>query len=200
MALVEVQVKIVNEEKIEAMFKSLGTSINEKLPLLYNAVGPALVTNIRRRIQSQDGGKWQPASKWLRAKSGQSQVLKGAERYVNYRIAAKGLEVLGKGGKWTLTQHHEGFENKLADPSEPRDGHGRVILTIKDAAPLHLYQEFRRRRNGQRVGVKTTFAFVPQKPGHTPARKIWPTQAEAQRIVDPLSSRWLTKLVQEATT
>jgi hypothetical protein len=179
-----ITIAIVNGRETSHVLETLDGYITSQKEPLFRSLGDAIVANVQRRIKSQDGGRWTKASKWLRAKSGQSKVLLGAEKYVRSRVSPRRLEIVGKGGKWTLDMHHQGFENALLDPNEPQDDHGRVILRLRDPRPLGLKAK--------------TFAFVPHRAGHTPARKIWPNHEEADRLIAPLASRWLAMLAKEA--
>jgi hypothetical protein len=84
------------------------------------------------------------------SKTGQSKVLLGAEKYVRSRVSPRRLEIVGKGGKWNLDMHHQGFENALLDPNEPQDDHGRVILRLRDPRPLGLKAKTFRLRSAPR--------------------------------------------------
>lgn len=190
----EVIVSGVAEAK--AFFNAVRERIASELPTLFRSLGDVLVADVKQRIITSDGGAWAPASKWLRAKSGQSKVLLGMEKYVRFRLSRGNLKILGKGGLWTLTQHHEGFVNQLAGASEKFDIDGRVLIPIKDAEPLGLYAEMRRgRMGGQRAQV---FAFVPKRAGRTPARKVWTGGEEAAAMCQPIASRWLERIVEDA--
>lgn len=190
------ELKIVGIDKASEDFLGLSRALTEQQPALFRSLGDALVSDVKRRIMTSDGGAWAPCSKWLKAKSGQSKVLLGAEKFVRAKVTEAGLRVVGKSGKWTLTQHHEGFENDLADNGDKFDAFGRVIIKIKDAAPLALYQEFRQKRDGTKVPRAAVFAFVPKRAGKTPARKIWTGGEEARAIIQPIASRWLNKIVE----
>jgi hypothetical protein len=189
---------LVNGKETQAFLNEVNEAVVTERPSLFRSLGEVLVADVKRRIMTSDDGKWAPASKWLRAKTGQSKVLLGAEKFVRYQFTRDMLHVLGKSGKWTLTQHHEGFENKLVDPSEPRDPYGRVILKIKDGNPLKLYVEMRRKRDGTVTQRTQTFSFIAKKIGRTPARKIWANEQEVIKMATPVSSRWFETLIRKA--
>jgi hypothetical protein len=189
------EIIVKNAEEARAALQAIREKITSELPSLYRTLGDSLVENVKRRMVTSDDGRWAPGSKWLRAKTGQNKVLLGQEKYVRFRIAGGTLKILGKGGKWTLTQHHEGFVNDLAGSGEQFDEHGRVILKIKDGNPLNLYVQMRRSGLGQQSQV---FMFVPKKVGKTPARKIWPTGEETAVIGQPIATRWLERVVAES--
>lgn len=197
------EIQIINGASTEAFFQELNLALDAQRPTLFRSLGDALVANVKRRIITSDEGRWALASKWLRAKTGQQKVLKGVEKYVRFTVSKDILNIVGKGGKWSLTQHHEGFTNQLVGETERRDSHGRVILKIKDGRPLNLYTVIRRNRRSRnpisRVGriEAQEFRFVPHRAGHTPARKIWPTGQESETIVQPIAFKWLEKVVGE---
>lgn len=193
----EIDIEVPNGVEIAAFFEQLSVAIDEQTPALFRSLGDVLVADVKKRIITSNTGTWAPASKWLRAKTGQSKVLLGAEKYVRASITRAALKIVGRSGKWTLTQHHEGFVNKLADPSERRDQHGRVVLKIKDPDAINLYRELRKTREGKVVPRASVFAFIPKKAGITPARQIWPTQDQADALTRPVFSRWLNGLVKQ---
>lgn len=195
---ITIEIKVIGIEKTAAFFSKLPGTLTAQQPALFLSLGEALVQNVKNRIRSSDNGAWAPASKWLRAKTGQSKVLKGTEKYVKMTVTPEALTVGGDAPGWTLSAHHSGFENQPASPAEERDEHGRVIIPLKDPSALNLYTEYRKTRAGKTVPRASVFAFVPLRPGHTPARKIWPTQGETEQIAIPIASRWLQKVVNEA--
>lgn len=193
-----IEVQLRNGVETKDFLRKLEVALREQLPSLFRTLGDTYVADVKHRIISQDDGKWAPASKWLKAKTGQSRVLDGMEKYVKARISATQLAIVSTAIGWSLSMHDQGFENKLVGPRESLDGHGRVELKIKDGRPLNLYVELKRKRDGSTVPRSQTFAFVPKKPGHTPARKIWPTADEAVRLGNPIASRWLNQIVKAA--
>lgn len=196
--MVSVNVELINGQEIEDFFTSLPVQIDLQKAVLFRSLGDALVNDVQERIRTSNRGTWAPASKWLRAKTGQSKVLLGAEKYIRAQITKNALKIIGKSGKWTLTQHHTGFENALRDPSEEVDEHGRVVIKIKDPRVLNLYVEMRRKRDGSATPRASVFAFAPKRAGRTPARQIWPTEAQANAISEPIASRWFAKVIQDA--
>jgi hypothetical protein len=195
-----IEIKLEGFDELLAATGKLPKAISSQLPALFRSLGVALVDNVKSRIISRDGGTWAGASKWARAKTGQNfPTLLGAEKYVRMSVSGTTLKVFGQTGKsWTLTQHHEGFQNELSSADEERDSAGRIVLQIKDPVPLNLYAEYRKKRDGSVVPRASVFCFVPKRAGQTPARRIWPTEAEANEIAQPIGSRWLEKVKQEA--
>lgn len=193
----QLEITFVGLKEAIAAYAGLQEQLETGIPRLMLTLGTALVEDVKTRIIRRDNGSWAPASKWARAKTGYSfPTLLGAEKYVRLSIRSKGAAVVAQTPKeWTLTQHHEGFENKLYNDGEETDEHGRVTLKIKDAGPLNLYQEFKRKTNQP---IATVFKFVPQKPGHTPARKIWPGLSEIEQVAQPVASRWLKQVLSDA--
>lgn len=173
-----------NAETAGQTLEAIAKRISELLPQLFTESGRALVKDVQDRIQSQDHNTWALASKWVNAKKGTTHALKGIERFIFYRLVGdKKLELYGKtDGKWTISQHHEGFENKLADEKE-KVGE-RVRLKIVNPGPLGL-------------SSARDFYFIPKHAGKTPARKIWPTTEDAAKVVYPVGFRWLRRLVLE---
>lgn len=193
-----IEVTLQNGVETKAFLASVDQAIKDGMPSLFRSLGDIYVADVKHRIISQDDGRWAPASKWLRAKSGQGRVLDGMEKYVKARITANRLAIVGTAPGWTLSQHDEGFTNQLESPGEEHDGSGRVVLKIRDGRPLNLYVEMKRKRDGSAVPQSQTFAFVPKKAGRTPARKIWPTADEAISLGNPTASQWFKKIIEAA--
>lgn len=168
-----------NAAAVERTIERLNHEIKWSMPALWRRAGPALVNDVRERIQTQDKGRWEAVSKWVRAKKTVLRPLQGAENFVKWKFSGRGMVVYGDmPSDWTLTQHHEGFTNKENNVKD-----GRVEINVINPGPLGL----------SRPGK---FSWVPKgEPAQTPARKIWPLPAEARAIVLPLASRWLESIV-----
>jgi hypothetical protein len=149
---------------------------------LFGELGEAFVANVRRRIQTQDGGTWAEVSKWVRAKKGVDVPLKNADRFVHWRAdGAKGEVYAETDGNWTLSMHHKGFDNKNSD----MDTDGRIEIDIIDPSPLGL-------------STAGKFSWVAKSaPARTPARKVWPDDREINAITLPIGSKWLERVVTE---
>ncbi len=172
-----------NANAVAGTLDGLSRKIRAQFPMLLDQIGRAFVKDVKDRIKSADHGTWRKPSKWTMAKKGVAKSLIGAENYVFYRVTGMKLTIFDKTpGKWTLTQHEQGFENKLSRPEEMVGE--RVRLVIVDPAPLGLSKP-------------GSFMFVPKRAGITPPRKIWTTPGEAKKITDPIAFRWLSKLVSE---
>lgn len=192
-----IEVTLENGVEAQAFFAKVNEAIRTELPSLFRSLGDVYVADVKRRIVTSDGGSWAPASKWLRAKTGQSKVLLGVEKYIKARISNNKLSIVSTARSFSLSDHDKGFTNAVEGPGEKHDEHGRVVLNIKDGRPLNLYTEMRKRR-GVAAPVSQTFAFIARKAGVTPARKIWPTVPEAISLGQPIGFKWLEALVKQA--
>lgn len=174
-----------NANEVAATIKAILGEINFQKEALFGNSVRALADDAKRRIKSQNNGQWAAVSKWIRAKKDPDRVLEGAEAFVKFRVRDGQGEVYGDTQQdWTLTQHHEGFENKTR-ASEVIDG--KIEIDIVNPGPLGLGSNAR------------TFAWSPNgKIGHTPARQIWADDAQTTKIVLPIASRWLQKVVTDA--
>lgn len=184
--MASVKVELLNGDETVVFFERLSTEFTDKRGPLFRSLGEAYVADTRKRIRTQDSGKWKPVSKWVRAKTGHTVPLQGAGKFVTFRVVQNRVLLEGNTGMgWTLTDHHEGFRNPRSEPDETFDDHGRVVLRIVDPAPLGLKEGTRK------------FAFKPKRMSKTPRRKIWPSQEEAYAIGLPIASRWFNKVVKE---
>lgn len=168
---------ITNAPKVAALFDELNRQITIRRLELFNLLGAAFVKNVQDRISSQDEGRWAQASKWHKAKKGDAaRILEGAGSFVKFKASGERLDVIGETGQdWTLTQHHEGFENEETP--------GRVTIDIVNPSPLGL------------GGGTREFSWIDGATGKTAARKIWPDGGEAYAISQPIASKWLEKVV-----
>lgn len=176
-----------------ATVRAINAALKAHLPELLSEAGNSEGNIVRKRIQSQDEGRWPLASKWVRAKKGTDKALFNAERYVKVKVVTGKVSVYGQTGQdWTLTQHDQGFTNELIGKDDKTDG-GKVVLTIRD--PSALGQGLLNLKRGKVQSSK--FEFTPRRAGITPRRKIWSTDAEVKSRVDPMSSRWARKVISE---
>lgn len=172
-----------NVEAVVETLDQLSKRLKSQLPALLEQLGVALREDVKQRIKSGDDGTWHQPSKWTMAKKGVVKSLVGAENYVFYRVTSGKLTIFAKTpGEWTLTQHEQGFQNKLAREDEKVGEH--VRLRIVNPAPLGL------KKPGD-------FYFVPKRAGVTPPRKIWTTPERALKIATPIAFRWLKKVASE---
>ena len=173
-----------NIDKAVAMLQQLDQDVNFQKSVLFRNIGMDLADDVKRRIASQDDGSWEKLSKWSKAKKDAPQPLFGAGGYVKWRSYTDRVEIYGEMPEdWTLTQHHEGFDNQQGD----LDGDGKIVIDIVNPGPLGLGQN------------ATTFAWSPNgKIGHTPARKIWTGEAEAVTKVNETAFQWLKAVVAKA--
>ena len=172
-----------NAEAAATDLAALATRIREQLPMLMDQLGRVMVKDVQDRIQSGDHNTWEKPSKWTAAKKGIGKALSGSEHFVFWRVEGMRLTIFGKtDGNWTLSQHNDGFENKLSEASEMVGE--RVRIKIVDPAPLGLPKP-------------GDFSWVPKRAGATPPRKIWTTPEDAAKIAYPVAFRWLSKLTSE---
>jgi hypothetical protein len=171
---------ICNASAKAKFFNLLLERLKNELGPFLRALGMAYRRDVQHRISSQDGGRWATASKWTQARTGRQRVLAGAEKFVRTRVTGARMVLYGDtGGDWTLTQHHFGFENK-----QNREIGGRIQINVVDPGPL-----------GLSLGT-AKFSWAPGNSGKTPARRIWPDEAQAELIARPRFEAFLHNLVE----
>lgn len=194
-----ISVELRNGVETKDFLAKVSDAIRTQLPNLFRSLGDAYVNDVTRRIQTQDDGRWAKLSKWGRAKTGQDTPLLGTEKYIKARVSAAGLSIVSTARGFSMSDHDKGFVNKPTSPDDEFDDFGRVVIKVKDGRPLNLYTEMRRnRKSGEQVPRAQVFAFKAGRPGVTPARKIWATTDEAIAIGQPIASRWLQQIVNQA--
>lgn len=148
---------------------------------LMTLLGRAFRDDVRKRINSRDNGSWAPPSKWTRAKKRTNRALSGQAKKVSFTASARKAEVFysgvsSKGKSISLTEHHFG-------KTLPATG-ALISIPIANPRPLSL------------PPGTTKFYFKWNKSSVVPRRKIWPDgPGEANRITDPIASRWLQDTV-----
>jgi hypothetical protein len=149
---------------------------------LLRLVGAAARDDVQARMNSRNRGQWRPSSKWLIAK-GKPHPLAGLANLVKSRVVGNQGQVYAElppstetGAQWSLTQHHKGFEN-----DKPKGN--LVVIPVRVPSALGL-------SDGRK-----SFGFIHRNAGQTPARQIWPTDTQLQKVAEPIASRWLNQLV-----
>lgn len=171
---------ITNAYELSTFFREVAARLSTHNSEMLLEGARALQLNVQNRIK--EGVGWQGPSKWLRAKKNANKALEGAERFVKMRVFSNRAEVYGQtDGEWTLTEHHEGFANKIEGVKDRRDGE-RIVIDIVNPSALRL------KRSGE-------FSWKPRHAGETPPRKIWPDAAEVSALTTPIASRWLRKVI-----
>lgn len=172
-----------NADEVAATAMRLAERLNDKKVLLLAEMGMGLQKDVQERIRTADGGRWQPASKWILAKKNAARALAGAEKYVKWRIRGNRVQIYGDmPGVWKLSQHDKGFTNKAFSRAEMGE-HGRIEINVVNPAPLRL----------SKPGV---FRWVPKRVGVTPARRIWSNDQEMLKVGAPIFSRWMRNVVE----
>lgn len=174
------EIIVENQKKAERFLRNFDREVSRSWLRLFRIIGPKLRQDVKNRIISQNNGSWDPVSKWIRAKKNSRKPLVGVWRYVkNKSITGVGggkLYLLFESpGDWTLTQHHDGFVNKPTG--------NRVTIPIVNPRPL-----------GLKAGTKS-FSFIDRRGSVVPARKAWPSEDEALKIIIPEITPWFRDVV-----
>lgn len=178
-------ITVPNLEKAIGKLEQLNQDIDFQKSVLFRDIGTDLASDVQRRIATQNDGQWEGLSKWSMAKKNAPQPLFGAGEYVKWRSFPDRVEIYGDmPEEWTLTQHHEGFDNQTKG-SEVFDG--KIVIDIVNPGPLGLGSDAQ------------TFAWSPTgRIAHTPARQIWPDEKIATAKVNDISFQWLKAVVAKA--
>lgn len=135
--------------------------------------------DVRDRMNSRDGGNWQAASKWTRAKKNTNRPLAGQARNIVMLFSSPKQALVAYSGvsketgkPISITEHHFG---------KTLNADGRLVeIAVRNPAPLRLPT------GRQKAYFRWTRNSV------VPARKIWPDRpGEANKIAEPLVSRWV---------
>jgi len=167
---------ISNEKQVRDALKRIDKALVAERSTLFNTLGRILQDDVRERMDTRDHGSWAPPSKWILAKKNARSALAGQSRNVRFQtFPDKVVIFFTSPGQWTLSQHHDGF---TVQP----DG-SRVTIPLQNPAPLSLPSSAK------------TFSFISRRPSVVPARKAWPTEAEAVAKIQTPISLWIRKVV-----
>lgn len=165
---------IRNEKAVRDALKRIDKALLAERPALFQTLGRVLVDDIRDRMDTRGHGSWAPPSKWILAKKNARAALAGQSKNVRFQAFPDKLVVFFSSPKqWTLTQHNDGF---TVQP----DG-SRVTIPLQNPSALSL------------PGSAKTFSFISRKPSVVPARRSWPTEAEALAKINVPVSLWIRK-------
>lgn len=150
----------------------------EKTRPLLNKMGRKLRDDARRRIITQDGGKYAPLSKWTRARTGRRKALTTEKKNISFQIVGSTLIIGHTATGWNLSMHELGFTSTRSV--------GRVV-TI----PLRNRKALRDvRDNVLTVTVKNASVIPP--------RRVFANEVEATTIIRPIIHDWIRKIVAKA--
>lgn len=172
--MVAMSIKLVGEARVDAVFKQLRVLVKDHAHKLWMQVGPELRDDIINRIETQDAGRWAPASKWVLAKKNTSKALQGEGIRMQWNGMGPKMKVFSR-AKYQMDDHHQGF-------TVPPSGQ-RVTIQLKNPSALGLPANAK------------AFSFLSKRGSDVPARKIWPTEAEVIGIVHPKVEPWIRGLL-----
>jgi len=142
-------------------------------------VGRALRDDARLRITTQDGGTYAPLSKWTKAKTGRRKALITERKNIQFKLTAGAIQVGHEGSAgWELTSHEKGFTL----PGMPE------TFTLKRPNFLAPGPNLK----GDQVTV------FGKKPSKVPARRVFPTRAEANVILVREAEKWINNILKSS--
>lgn len=148
---------------------------------LWRIIGRELRNEARRNISSQDGGSYEPLSKWTRARTGRRKALVSERKHIHFRFRPARLEVyynMHRG--FTLTQHHKGYTIK------PKNR--KVSIPLRNPGLLN-------NKSWRKAKAAT---FVDRKPKKVPARKIWPDENKVVSVTTKAAFTWGSRVTRRA--
>jgi hypothetical protein len=143
---------------------------------LMNSIGRALRDDARRRITTQDGGTYDPLSKWTRAQTGRRKALITERKNISFKLVGGTLQIGHQSpGNWSIEQHEKGFVEQNASET----------ITLRNPKALKDIRG-------------TQFFLKNPKPSVVPARKVFANRAEAESIAKKKADQWVKKIVARA--
>ena len=149
-----------------------------KTSVLFRRIGQGLRDDARRRITTQDGGKYAPLSKWTRARTGRRKALTTEKKNINFRVTGSTLLIGHTATGWNLSMHEKGFRT-------PGFSGRSVTIPLKNPKAL-------RNIKGDSITIRAA------KASDVPARRVFPNEGEATTIIRPIVNDWLRKIIKRA--
>ncbi len=170
-------IRITGVVETQKGIRQIMRAVNKTTPL-FNRIGRGLRDDARRRITTQDGGKYPPLSKWTRARTGRRKAFVTEKKNISFKMIGSSLLIGHTATGWSLSMHEKGFVT-------PGFSGKAVVIPLKNPAAL---------RN-----VKTRFMTIRgAKASVVPARRVFPNQIEAVAIIKPIFEDWLDKILKRA--
>ena len=126
-------VKIKGVKNAQAGIARIMRAAEKTSPML-RMLGRKLRDDARLRITTQDGGQYEPLSKWTRARTGRRKALITERKHISFRLVGGKTLIVGHTpvkGDWSLAQHEDGF-------TTPGLGPGRTI-----GIPMKMIRSFK---------------------------------------------------------
>lgn len=132
----------------------------------------------RRNITTQGLGSWKALSKWTVAQTGRRKALVTLRKYIVAKKAkgrsTKASVVFNSPGNFTLTQHHDGYD----DPAL-----GTVVkIALKKPGALGLPRK------------QTHKSFLDKKSRKVPARPVWPEGVRLFKMLRVETRKWARQM------
>lgn len=153
--------------------------VNKTNPL-YKRIGRGLRDDARRRITTQDGGKYAPLSKWTRARTGRRKALVTEKKNISFKMIGGKLIIGHTATGWNISMHEQGFTTSGFSGK-------KVTITLKNPNAL-------RDVKGNSITIRGA------KASEVPARRVFPTEKESITIIKPIIEDWLRKIVRRAAS
>lgn len=167
-------VQIRNQQQVLAALKRIDVALKAGMMPLFNESGRALRDFTQKRISTSDGGNWKPVSKWIRAKKNTTKALAGMQSRIKFKSMPTQMELYFESpGNWAISDHDKGFTVGATGK--------RVTIPLRNPAALGLPSK------------ALSFSFISRRDSVVPARKVWPTDKEAEAILVPIVSRWVRR-------
>ncbi len=150
----------------------------KRIKPLFNQMGRKLRDDARRRIITQDGGKYAPLSKWTRARTGRRKALTTEKKNISFQVVGSTLLIGHSATGWSLKMHETGFISTTSV--------GRVVtITLKNRKALKDVRS-------------SPLTVTVKKASIIPPRRVFANKLEATTIINPIIHDWIRKIVQKA--
>lgn len=159
----------INDKRLVRSIAGIEASL-KNLRKPYRSSASELRDYVRGTITKQGRAiKYKPLAKMTKEITGKRKALLNIRQRIKSSSGTRVAKVFfdGSGVKYTARQHHRGFKSK-AVTAKP----GKVMKA---------------------KGKKSTVYFKSRKAVRIPARKIWPSKAEAVKVVRPIFSKYIIK-------
>ena len=143
---------------------------SSRVRVLLNRVGRAVRDFSRNKITTQGDGKWEPLSKWTRAKTGRRKALITLRKNIDYDVQRESVRIYDSDPRQLLAKHSAGYTNP------PKEGPLAIGPLVKPGLLKH---------SGPYLWVRGTREAV------VPRRNVWGTKLERNRVINPITVKWV---------
>lgn len=146
-----------------------------KTKSLFNMFGRGIRDDARNRITTQDNGTYPKLGKWARARTGRRKALITERKNISFKLVGNNLVIGHTATGWNIQDHEKGF-------TTPGFVGKPVTIPLRNPNALEGV-------TGNSISIRRA------KASNVPARRVFATEREAVKIMQPIADAWLKKII-----